>query len=125
MAQSGWERNLEFQIQAVRLPVPQTQYRFAPPRRWTFDFCWPMVRLALEVEGGIWIGGRHNRAAGFERDIEKYNEAALRGYAVLRVTTRQVKTGAALMLVERALRHTTTTAVGASIGPDVPGGGAV
>jgi len=130
MSPSGFERNLAFQIQAVRLPRPETQYRFAPPRRWTFDFCWPAIRLALEVEGGIWIhgGGRHNRASGFERDVEKYNEAALHGYAVLRVTTRQVQNGAALALVERALRRVQLDTQTGSLSPAVdivPGGGAV
>ena len=103
--QSGYERNLEFQIKAVKLPAPVCQFRFHPTRKWTFDLCWPDRKLACEVEGGIWIkgGGRHNRASSFEKDSEKYNEAALKGYAVLRVTTGQVKSGVALSLIERAL----------------------
>lgn len=107
MSQSGFERALEFQIHAMRLPKPQTQYRFAAPRRWTFDLCWPDRMLAVEVEGGIWIrgGGRHNRASSFERDSEKYNEAALRGWVVLRLTTGQVKSGVASALIERALNQ--------------------
>lgn len=103
--QSGFERNLEFQMKAVGLPKPTVQHRFAPPRRWTFDFAWPEFKLYVEVEGGIWIagGGRHNRAASFERDCEKYSEAAIRGWRGLRVTTGQVKSGAAINLIERAL----------------------
>lgn len=106
MAQSGYELNLIFQIKALKLPAPVAQYRFAPPRRWTFDLCWPDRRLACEVEGGIFIrgGGRHNRAQGFEKDCEKYSEAAIRGFAVLRVTTGQVKRGDAVRLIERALQ---------------------
>jgi very-short-patch-repair endonuclease len=105
LSQSGYERNLVFQVRAVKLPAPECQYRFAPPRRWTFDLAWPDRRIACEVEGGIWIrgGGRHNRASSFEKDAEKYNEAGLLGWAVLRVTTGQVKTGVALTLLERAL----------------------
>ena len=41
--------------------------------------------VALEVEGGIWIGGGHNRGKGFAKDIEKYNEAVIFGWRVLRV----------------------------------------
>jgi len=106
--QSGYERNLEFQIKALKLPAPKVQYRFAPPRRWTFDLAWDDRLLACEVEGGTWIrgGGRHNRASSFERDTEKYNEAALRGWAVLRVTTGQVSNGHAVNLLERALKST-------------------
>lgn len=106
MPQSGFERNLEFQIKALKLPAPKVQYRFHPLRKWSFDFAWPDRMLYLEVEGGIWIrgGGRHNRASCFEKDAEKYNEAALLGYRGLRVTTQQVTSGVAVMLVERALR---------------------
>lgn len=105
---SGFEALLKFQMQAVKLPMPQQQYRFAPPRRWTFDFAWADRWLYCEVEGGIFIkgGGRHNRALGFEADCEKYAEAAILGWRGLRVTTQQVKDGRALKLIERALRST-------------------
>lgn len=102
--QSGFERNLQFQIKALKLPAPECQYRFAPPRRWTFDFCWPAWKLALEVEGGIWTKGRHTRGKGYERDCEKYNEAALAGFRLLRVTTGMVADGRALRVVERAIQ---------------------
>lgn len=105
MSQSGFERLLLFQVKSLKLRPPVVQYRFHPERRWTFDLAWPDRKLAVEVEGGIWIrgGGRHNRASGFEKDIEKYNEAAILGYAVLRVTTGQVKNGEAIRTIERAL----------------------
>ncbi len=97
MAQSGFERDLQFQMKAVQLPAPEIQYRFASPRRWTFDFAWPARKFYVEVEGGIWIrgGGRHNRAKGFEADTLKYGEAAILGWRGLRVTTGQVKSGVA------------------------------
>ena len=78
--------------------------RFAPPRRWRFDFAWPERLLAVEVEGGSFIAGRHSRGAGFEADAEKYNEAALIGWRVLRVTPRMVDDGRALALIQRGLR---------------------
>lgn len=91
------------QIAAAGLPGPVAEYRFAPPRRWAFDLCWPHRRVALEVEGGTWSGGRHVRGRGYERDCEKYSEAAILGWAVLRVTTAMVRDGRALALLERAL----------------------
>jgi hypothetical protein len=42
--------------------------------------------IALEVEGGVWTGGRHTRGAGFVRDMEKYNRAGVLGWRLLRVT---------------------------------------
>ena len=105
---SGYEALLRFQMKAAKLPAPTPQYRFTPPRRWTFDFAWPDRLLYVEVEGGIFIrgGGRHNRGLGFEADCEKYCEAAILGWRGLRVTTGQVKDGRALNLIERALKST-------------------
>ena len=91
-------------ILAWWLPAPLREYRFAPPRRWRFDFSWPERFLAVEVEGGSFIAGRHSRGAGFEAYAEKYNEAALIGWRVLRVTPRMVDDGRALALIQRGLR---------------------
>lgn len=70
------------------LPEPIQEHRFHPPRRWRFDHAWPGHKLALEIEGGVWIGGRHSRARGFIADCEKYSRAALDGWCVLRTTPR-------------------------------------
>jgi hypothetical protein len=59
--------------------------------------------VALEVEGGIWTGGRHTRGSGFMKDMEKYNEATLLGWRVLRCTPRQVKSGEVFELLKRAM----------------------
>jgi very-short-patch-repair endonuclease len=87
---------------AAGFPEPVRELRFAPPRRWRFDYAWPQRRLALEIEGGIWTGGRHVRGKGYENDCEKYNAAAIRGWTVLRVTTAMVRDGRALALLEQA-----------------------
>lgn len=50
------------------------------------DFAWPAYKLALEIEGGVHTGGRHTRGAGFEKDIEKYNEMARLGWRIIRTT---------------------------------------
>lgn len=73
-------------LRAHHLPMPEPEYRFAPPRRWRFDYAWPKTHVALEIEGGVWTNGRHTRGAGFLRDLAKYNEAALRGWLLLRVS---------------------------------------
>lgn len=62
------------------------ELRFHPTRKWRFDYAVPARRVAIEVEGGVWTYGRHNRAAGFLKDIEKYNAAAALGWRVLRCT---------------------------------------
>ena len=97
------EETLAWQMRVAGLPEPAREYRFAPPRRWRMDFSWPDALVAVEVEGGRWVGGRHNSPSGFVRDMEKYNAAALLGWAVVRVTPEMVTSGEALNLVEQAL----------------------
>jgi hypothetical protein len=68
------------------LPRPEREHKFDEKRRWRFDYAWLERMIALEVEGGVWTGGRHTRGAGFLKDIEKYNRAAVLGWRLLRVT---------------------------------------
>ncbi|MEQ3161647.1 hypothetical protein AAA214_00660 [Parabacteroides goldsteinii] len=44
------------------------EYRFHPGRDWRFDFAIPSHRVAVEVEGGAFNGGRHIRPEGYLRD---------------------------------------------------------
>jgi hypothetical protein len=90
-------------MRAAGLPIPAREHRFCDHRGWRFDFAWPDRMLALEVEGGIWSGGRHTRGAGFEADCEKYNTATISGWRVLRVTSSMITSGVALQMVEQAL----------------------
>lgn len=100
---SRLEAIFTLQIRGLKLPEPEREYRFCRGRRWRFDFAWPERKLALEIEGGTYSGGRHVRGDGFEADCEKYNTAALLGWTVLRVTGRMVRKGLAAELLEKAL----------------------
>ena len=73
-------------------PELTPEFRFDPARRWRADFAHLETRTLIEIEGGIFLagGGRHNRASGFAADTEKYLEAALAGWRVLRLTDRQI-----------------------------------
>lgn len=109
---SDGEQALLTQIRYRGLPVPQREWRFGralnPRREWRFDFAWPQLMVAVEVEGGLWVKGRHNRPIGAEADMVKYNEAAIQGWTVIRVSTGSngmVESGAAVELIARALRR--------------------
>ena len=68
----------------------EREYRFHAERRWRADFAHLQARCLIEVEGGIWVNGRHNRAAGFNADLEKYLEAGLAGWRVFRLGPEQI-----------------------------------
>jgi len=80
---------------AFGLPDPEREYRFHPERKWRIDLCWPAVKLAVEIEGGAFLYGRHNRPASYLKDIEKYNALAIAGYWLLRFTPKQLASGEA------------------------------
>lgn len=101
---SDGESSFWTQLRWTNLAMPETEYQFAPPRRWRFDFAWPSQKIAVEIEGGTWIAGRHSRGTGYEADLEKYNEATAQGWQVYRVTTAMVDDGRALALAERVLQ---------------------
>lgn len=104
MGKSKGEEVFYSQIVHVSLPLPDREYKFAPPRKWRFDFAWPLRKLAVEIEGGVYSGGRHTRPTGFVNDMEKYNAAASQGWTVMRFTTSQATSGFALNTIEALLK---------------------
>ena len=66
-------------------PELEKEFRFHPTRRWRADFAHLPSRTLIEIEGGIYVNGRHNRPAGFAADLEKYLEASLAGWRVVRL----------------------------------------
>ncbi|MDV5862010.1 hypothetical protein QM298_14095 [Pseudomonas mendocina] len=90
----------ELELQCnVRGLEPVREHRFHPVRRWRFDLAFPEIKLAVEVEGGLYVGGRHSRGQGYENDLEKYGEAQRLGWTVYRCSPRMVRSGAAIELI--------------------------
>jgi hypothetical protein len=88
------------------------EFKFHPDRRWKFDFCvwneyepdgFAKSSWAIEIDGGGWIGGRHNSGIGKQKDDEKFNHAALLGYKVLRFSPKQVLDGTAIAFIKKVL----------------------
>jgi very-short-patch-repair endonuclease len=100
---SDLEEQFAFQLRVSNHPEPTREYRFAPPRRWRFDFAWIEAKVGVEVNGGAWVNGRHNRAGGQAADNEKLNAAVLAGWRILRFTSDAVADGSALQQTEELL----------------------
>jgi very-short-patch-repair endonuclease len=66
------------------------EHQFHPLRKWKFDYAHLDTKVAIEIEGGVWTNGRHVRGSGFIGDAEKYNTAAMHGWAVIRLATGMV-----------------------------------
>ena len=81
------------------------EHKFHPKRKWRFDYAIPEHKIALEVEGGVWTGGRHIRAQGFLGDMEKYNTATLMGWRVFRTTPDDLYKMATINLLRQAINE--------------------
>ncbi|MBF2754108.1 MAG: hypothetical protein ISN29_02450 [Gammaproteobacteria bacterium AqS3] len=70
----------------------EREFRINPDRRWRCDFFVPSVGVVVEIEGVRYgnQGGRHQTAAGFTLDCEKYNWIVSNGYTLFRFTPSMV-----------------------------------
>ena len=94
--QAHWE----FQLRAVGIDPPAREHRFHPTRNWRFDYAWPDLQLAVELQG---FG--HHQLNRYFSDVEKFNAAMLAGWHIYLVTTAMVHNGTGLALVEQALEQ--------------------
>ena len=95
-----FELKLALGLKALKIDFEQ-EFKFHPSRKWRADFHLKGRMILIEVEGGIWSGGRHTRGKGYIGDMEKYNAAAMLGYQVIRFSTEQVKSGLAIQQIEK------------------------
>lgn len=85
----------ELLIELFTVP-PTREHRFMPKpkegkqRQWRFDFAYVDQKIAFEVEGGTWSGGRHVHPIGFAKDCEKYNAATARNWRIYRLTPAMI-----------------------------------
>ena len=79
----------------------EREFRFHSSRKWRFDYAIPDQKIAIEYEGGIFQKGRHVRGKGYANDVEKYREAVLLGWKLLRYTVIDMqKRGAEYLILE-------------------------
>ena len=93
MAQSKLESKFLFLWRVAQGPHLEREVQFHTSRRWRADFAHIESRTLIEIEGGIFMakGSRHTRGAGYAKDAEKYLEAVLAGWTVIRLTERQLE----------------------------------
>jgi hypothetical protein len=103
------ELQAEFSLNIYR------EFRFHPTRNWRFDFALIERKdlrgaggIAIEIDGGSWIQGRHNTGSGSAKDREKFNEAARLKWLILKFTPLEVKRGEAFDFIKGMLESRET-----------------
>jgi very-short-patch-repair endonuclease len=93
MAASRLESRFLLLWRVAQGPALEREVKFHASRRWRADFAHTASQTLIEIEGGIFLpgGGRHSRGAGYAKDAEKYLEAVLAGWTVIRLTERQLE----------------------------------
>ena len=90
-------------------PELQREYRFDSVRKWRLDYFFEgmayqgndRVRVGIELEGGLYAGGRHQRLTGYRHDIEKYNAATMRhGIVIIRLGSGMIDSGSVGEIVD-------------------------
>ena len=117
---------------AAGIATPQVEYQFDTTRKWRFDFAWPKNQqigdgrsemggkaqpqlpsanchllaggVALEVQGGLWVRGRHTRGAGQKNDMEKFTAAAVAGWRILYCQPSEVTSTRMVNNIKAALK---------------------
>lgn len=92
-------------FRSVGIPRPTLEHTFHPTRKWRFDFAWPngINPVALEVDGGIWIAGGHNRGAQMKKDWEKRNAAAALGWRMIYCEPKDLCTDTTANVIKECL----------------------
>ncbi|WOE31962.1 MULTISPECIES: hypothetical protein [unclassified Acinetobacter] len=97
-----FEEKLARELKTLNIEF-EREFKFHQTRKWRADFYLIGKMILVEVEGGIWLGGkgRHTSGKGYLGDMEKYNAAQELGYSVIRFSTAQVKSGMAIGQIEK------------------------
>lgn len=99
------ENDFGFVWMVLNGPILNRQHKFHEARKWTFDFAHMATRTAIEIEGGTWVNGRHNRGQGYSNDCEKYNAATALGWKVFRLTSDMINAKNITAIIETIINE--------------------
>ena len=88
---------------AAGIPNPVPEHQFEATRKWRFDYAFLEQRVAVEIQGGLFTGGRHTRGPALRDEYEKLREAAADGWLVLPVPPDEAMSKKFLTQLKRAL----------------------
>lgn len=66
------------------------EHKFLEDRKFRFDFANLESKIAIEINGGNWVGGRHTNALALEKEYEKFSLAAREGWRIFVLSPKMI-----------------------------------
>ncbi|OYD41163.1 endonuclease domain-containing protein [Sphingobacterium cellulitidis] len=68
------------------------EFHFSIERNYRLDYAIPEFKIAIEVDGGIWMKGNsgHSSGKGIKRDMDKGNLLQLYGWKTIRIEPNEI-----------------------------------
>jgi hypothetical protein len=79
------ELNLQYWCNQKSVTL-ERETKFDDNRKWRFDWSIPAFKIAIEYEGLAFHRTHHTSSDGYTKNADKYNQAAVLGWTVLRFT---------------------------------------
>ena len=89
-------------ISRYHLPQPIREFPFY---KWRFDYAWPQIKIAVEIQGGTYNGGHHVTGKVYENDCWKKAQAQLEGWVVLEADRNMANTYKFAVIVKRMINR--------------------
>ena len=109
----NWEPSSQAEIDFAQLWVTlypdldlYTEHQFSR-RKFRFDFCCPVSKVAIEINGGTWSNGGHSTGQGIQSDYEKLNLAGMQGWQVFQLTPEKSMDTETLRCIAKVIRDRT------------------
>lgn len=86
----------------------EAEVTIIPKRKFRFDYIHREARVAIEINGGIFVPSGHSTGVGIQRDYEKNNLATADGWAVFLLSSEMINQYWLAIIAETIIRRTTT-----------------
>ena len=104
-----YKQELMLFLECLAFPyVLIAEFKFHPTRKWRFDYAYKTPKIAIEYEGMPYRVAKsgHSTIKGYTSDLEKYNEACILGWKVLRFNAKMIENGLAFNQIEQLIQGT-------------------
>ena len=79
------ENTFAYLLESIKIPYEREYCFNSPHTKHRFDFALVGLKLAFEIDGGVWGKGRHQTPIGFMNDCKKQMLAVALGWRIVKI----------------------------------------